>query len=47
MENYKIKKAADILYNSKINLKRIKELPNECIPKSSEEAYAIQNELTK
>ena len=47
MENYKIKKAADILYNSRINLKRIKELPKECIPKSLEEAYAIQDELTK
>jgi len=47
MENYKIKKAVDILYNSRINLKRIKELPSECIPKSLEEAYAIQNELTK
>ena len=47
MEKYKIKKAADILYNSRINLKRIKELPKECIPKSLEEAYAIQDELTK
>ena len=26
MENFKIKKAADILYNSRINLKKIKEL---------------------
>ena len=47
MENYKIKKAADILYNSRINLKRIKELPKDCTPESLEEAYLIQDKLTK
>ncbi len=47
MDNSKINKAADILYNSRINLKRIKELPKDCAPKSIQEAYAIQDELTK
>ena len=47
MDNFKINKAADILYNSRINLKRIKELPKDCAPKSTQEAYAIQDELTK
>ena len=47
MDNAKINKAADILYNSRINLKRIKELPKDCAPKSIQEAYAIQDELTK
>ena len=47
MDSSKINKAADILYNSRINLKKIKLLPEDCIPKSAKEAYAIQNELTK
>jgi len=47
VDNFKINKAADILYNSRINLKRIKELPKDCAPKSTQEAYAIQDELTK
>ena len=47
MDNIKINKAADILYNSRINLKRIKELPKDCTPQSTQEAYAIQDELTK
>tara|TARA_B100000965_G_C19410933_1_gene677675 strand:+ start:77 stop:877 length:801 start_codon:yes stop_codon:yes gene_type:complete len=47
MEKYQINKAADILYNSRINIKRIKELPKDCTPKSFQEAYAIQDELTK
>ena len=47
MENSKINKAADILYNSRVNLKKIKELPKSCTPKSIQEAYAIQDELTK
>ena len=47
MDNSKINKAADILYNSRINIKRIKELPKDCTPKSIEEAYAIQDQLTK
>ena len=46
MNNFNIKKAANILYNSRINLQRIKELPDDCIPESSDEAYAIQSELT-
>ncbi len=47
MDNLKINKAADILYNSRINLKRVKELPKDCTPKSIQDAYAIQDELTK
>ena len=47
MEKSNINKAADILYNSRINTKRIKSLPKECTPKSFQEAYAIQDELTK
>ena len=47
MDNSKINKAADILYNSRINLKKIKLLPEECIPKSATEAYSIQNEVAK
>tara|TARA_Y100000590_G_scaffold389256_1_gene464151 strand:+ start:1059 stop:1859 length:801 start_codon:yes stop_codon:yes gene_type:complete len=43
----KINKAANILYNSRINLKKIKELPKDCTPKSMDEAYLIQDELTK
>ena len=47
MDSSKINKAANILYNSRINLKRIKELPKDCVPKSIQDAYAIQDELTK
>tara|TARA_B100000029_G_scaffold461312_1_gene493005 strand:+ start:3157 stop:3957 length:801 start_codon:yes stop_codon:yes gene_type:complete len=43
----KINKAANILYNSRINLKKIKELPEDCNPKNQNDAYAIQNALTK
>ena len=46
MDNSKINKAAEILYNSRVNLKRIRELPKDCIPKSIKEAYDIQDELT-
>ncbi len=35
----------EILYNSKINVKRIKKLPKECNPQSLKEAYDIQEEL--
>tara|TARA_B100001123_G_C15253261_1_gene1003620 strand:- start:664 stop:1464 length:801 start_codon:yes stop_codon:yes gene_type:complete len=47
MDNNQINKAADILYSSRINLKKIKELPKDCTPKSIKEAYAIQDQLTK
>ena len=47
MDNYKISKAADILYNSRINLKKIKALPEDCIPNSTKEAYEIQDEIAK
>ena len=46
MNNSKIIEAANILYNSRINLKKIKELPKDCTPQSFEEAYSIQDELT-
>ncbi|MDC0054639.1 hypothetical protein OAJ09_01810 [Candidatus Pelagibacter sp.] len=45
MDISKINKAAEILYNSKINVKRIKKLPKECNPQSLKEAYDIQEEL--
>tara|TARA_Y100000590_G_scaffold267127_1_gene299988 strand:+ start:993 stop:1799 length:807 start_codon:yes stop_codon:yes gene_type:complete len=47
MNNNKINKAANILYNSRINLQRIKALPEDCKPKSLKEAYSIQDALTK
>ena len=45
MDIYKINKAAEILYNSRINLKRIKKLPEDCVPQSLKEAYDIQDKL--
>ena len=42
MEHSIISKAADILYNARINLIKIKQLPQDCVPKSMKEAYAIQ-----
>ena len=47
MEHSIISKAADILYNARINLIKIKQLPQDCVPKSMKEAYAIQEELVK
>ena len=47
MENSNKKKAANILYNSRMKLEKIKELPKNCSPKSMQEAYDIQEELTK
>ena len=47
MDQSKIQKAADILYNSRISLKKIKQLPQDCAPRSLEEGYDIQDELTK
>ena len=46
MENSKIKKAAETLYNARIRKKRIIELPKDCIPESIKDAYDIQDELT-
>ena len=45
MENSKIKKAAETLYNARIRKKRIIELPKDCKPESIKEAYDIQDEL--
>ena len=47
MEKIKISKAADILFYSWTNIKRIKELPKNCTPITFQEAYEIQGELTK
>ena len=47
MEINYINQASDILYNSRIQLKKIKELPKECTPQNMEEAYEIQNSLIK
>ena len=46
MDNSKINKAANTLYNSKTNLKKIKELPKDCAPKNFNEAYLIQNQFS-
>ena len=46
MENSKINKAAETLYNARIRKKRIIELPKDCIPESIKEAYDIQDALT-
>ena len=43
MEKYT--KAANILFNCRINKKRLDKLPIDCIPKNIEEAYKIQDEL--
>ena len=45
MDISKINKAVEILYNSRINLKRIKNLPEDCVPQSYKEAYDIQEKL--
>ena len=45
MDISKINKAAEILYNSRINLKRIEKLPEDCTPQTLKEAYDIQDEL--
>jgi len=40
-----ILKAANILFQNKLNGKGINNLPSECTPQNNEEAYQIQNEL--
>ena len=45
MKIEKFNKAADILFNSRINLNRIAKLPRDCTPKNNKEAYTIQNAL--
>ena len=45
MDISKINKAAEILYNSRINIKRIERLPDDCTPQTLKEAYDIQDEL--
>ena len=47
MDISKINKAAEILYNSRINLERIEKLPKDCTPQTFKEAYDIQDELVK
>ena len=47
MEKLNIKKSANLLYQSRIKLNRIKELPNKLSPTNNKEAYLIQDELTK
>jgi 2-keto-4-pentenoate hydratase len=42
-----IKKAANILYDSRIKLKNLIKLPIDCEPKNKEEAYIIQESLSK
>ena len=43
----KIDQAATILYNTRIKVDQISELPNYCTPKNKNEGYEIQNMLVK
>ena len=45
MEREKYIKAANIIFECRINKKRLDKLPIDCIPKNIEEAYKIQDEL--
>jgi len=45
MDMEKYTKAANILFNSRLNKKRLDKLPIDCIPQNIEEAYKIQDEL--
>ena len=45
MEKEKYTKAANILFNCRINKKRLDKLPIDCIPNKIEDAYKIQDEL--
>ena len=47
MEMNKINRAADLLYKSRIYLKKIAELPQNCAPQNKKEAYAIQDSLVQ
>tara|TARA_Y100000590_G_scaffold469032_1_gene654549 strand:- start:1171 stop:1968 length:798 start_codon:yes stop_codon:yes gene_type:complete len=47
MEYSKIIKAANILFDSRSNLKKIDELPEDCTPKNFKDAYLIQECLSK
>ena len=40
-------KASKILFENRLNRNKIKNFPNECIPKNLNEGYYIQNELMK
>ena len=43
MNKEKYRKAANILFNCRINKKRLDKLPIDCIPNNIEEAYKIQD----
>ena len=43
MEKEKYIKAANILFNCRINKKRLDKLPIDCIPNNIKEAYKIQD----
>ena len=47
MKTENLNKAAKILYNSRVKLKKLNKLPNECTPKNKNEAYKIQELLIK
>ena len=47
MEYSKIIKAANILFDSRCNLQKINELPEDCTPKNFKDAYLIQEYLSK
>ena len=45
MNTNNILKAANILFQNKLNGRGINSLPPNCTPQNNEEAYQIQNEL--
>ena len=45
METEKINKAANILFNSRLEINSLEALPDDCIPQNNEEAYNIQDVL--
>ena len=47
MKKEDFSKAANILYNHRVNKTRLKNLPENCNPKNIEQAYNIQDELKK
>ena len=47
MDIYELTKAANILFNCRLNNSGLTSLPSQCIPLNIEEAYSIQDELKK
>ena len=47
MKKEKINKAAEILFNSRFKITKLKNLPNDCTPRNKADAYFIQDALAK